>query len=100
MSLQRDVKDRFEQRVTGSDQLREGPALNMDEILLERHSLILREDGDASTDKTVPVAYLGGDEGDLEPARLAFTHPAAPPSEGPREPPANGAKAQHRKSDP
>ena len=86
MSLQRDVEDRFEQRVTGSDQLRERLALNVDEILLEGHPLILREDGDASADKTVPVAYLGGDEGDLEPARLALTHPAAEPCEGLREP--------------
>ena len=68
MTFKRDVEHSLEQRVAGCDQLGERLAFDVDEILLESHALVLRQNRYARTDHSIPVAYLRRDEGDLETA--------------------------------
>jgi hypothetical protein len=86
MTFKRDVEHSLKQRMTRCDQLGERLAFDVDEVLLESHALVFRQNRYARTDHSIPIAYLRWDEGDLEPAVLSIIHPAAEPGERLREP--------------
>src|SRR2546426_7263543 len=58
--------------MTGADKLRDGFPCDLNEILLECDSLILRLQAQSPSDEDVAVSDSGGNVRDFEPTRLAF----------------------------